>query len=87
MNISKQASGHFFFCAQLNVLLGLMASQPLWVINAKSIFIHMNSSISHNSVLHKYNFLFAQLNVGSLFGFYGISNFVGYLMLNPFLYK
>ena len=26
------------------------------------------------------------LNV-CLFGFYGISTFVGYLMLNPFLYK
>ena len=25
--------------------------------------------------------------VGWLFGFYGISTFVGYLMLNPFLYK
>ena len=25
--------------------------------------------------------------VGCLFEFYGISTFVGYLMLNPFLYK
>ena len=27
------------------------------------------------------------LMVGWLFGLYGISNFVGYLILNPFLYK
>ena len=27
------------------------------------------------------------LKIGWLFGFYGISTFVGYLMPNPFLYK
>ena len=34
------------------------------------------------------NLLFSSyLVVGWLFGFYGKSTFVGYLMLNPFLYK
>ena len=31
------------------VWFGLMVHQLLWVINAKSIFIHINSSISNNS--------------------------------------
>ena len=30
---------------------------------------------------------FKVFKVGWLFGFYGILTFVGYLMLNPFLYK
>ena len=32
------------------VWFGFMANQPLLVINAESIYIHMNSSISNNSV-------------------------------------
>ena len=33
------------------------------LFNAKSIFIHTNSSISNNSVNHKYSILFTQLNL------------------------
>ena len=36
------------------VWFGFMAHQPLLVTNVNSTFIHINSSISNNSVLHKY---------------------------------
>ena len=32
------------------VWTGFMEHQPLWLFNAKYIFIHMNSSILNNSV-------------------------------------
>ena len=58
-----------------------MAHQPLLVIYAKSIFIHLNRSISKSSIHHKHDFF--------LFGLvyiYGISTIVGYLKPNQFLY-
>ena len=40
------------------VWFGFMVHQPLLFINAKSNLIQINSSISSNSVLYKYSFLF-----------------------------
>ena len=34
-----------------------------------------------------FHFFLSQTDVGWLFGFYGLSTFVGYLMPNSFLYK
>ena len=38
----------------MGIWFGFIAHQTLLVINTKSIFIHLNSSISNNSVSHKF---------------------------------
>ena len=43
--------------------LVLCHSNHCGLSKAKSIFIHINSSISNNSLSHKYRFLFTQLNI------------------------
>ena len=50
------------------LVLVFIAHQPFYAIDPKSIFIHINSSISNNSVYYKNSFfVYTQLNVKNSF--------------------
>ena len=49
--------------------LGLWHINHCWLFNAKSVFIHINSSISNNSAQYKYNFLFTHGKMSKQFYF------------------